>query len=205
MVFCGNRADDVEHATSRDGLTWEKDSRSPIFRRAYSPSLVQVGDELRMYYIEKPAPQNGQPVPWQVSLATGPDLYSLRSHPASPVLRISQAWETGALVYPYVLKEGDTWVLFYAAYWTGYPGGKQATAIGMATSADGLRWSKSDANPVLTPTPDSAYDRTYNSSQCVLRDGDGYRMYYAGRIDQVHKYYSIGLATKRGKLAERTE
>lgn len=36
MVFCGNRADDVEHATSRDGLTWEKDSRSPIFRSAYS-------------------------------------------------------------------------------------------------------------------------------------------------------------------------
>lgn len=201
MLYCGNRADDVEHATSRDGRTWEKDPRNPVFKSAYAPNLVQSEGELRLYYIHKPRrPKNGAAVPWEIHLATGPDVYSLKPHPANPVLKVSQPWETGALVYPYVLREGATWVMFYASYWKRPPGAKQATAIGMATSNDGIAWNKHPANPVLTPTPGSAYDSIYTSSQCVIRDGDRYRLYYAGRIDMVHKYFAIGLATKDAPL-----
>ena len=74
------------------------------------------------------------------------------------------------------------------------------TAIGIATSSDGIKWTKNPGNPVLTPSPDSTYDSVYNSSESVIRDGDIYRLYYAGRIDTIHKYFSIGLATKAGKL-----
>jgi len=200
MVFCGNRADDVEHATSRDGLTWEKDPRSPIFKSAYAPNLVQVGDELRMYYIRKPKNKDGKAVPWEVQLATGKDFYSLKEHPASPVLTVSQPWEKAALFYPCVLREDDTWVMFYASYWQMAPVKNQCTAIGMATSRDGIAWTKNPANPVLTPTVGSAYDSVYTSSESVIRDGDGYRLYYAGRVDMIHKYFSIGMATKKGNL-----
>lgn len=200
MVFCGNRADDIEHATSRDGLTWEKDSRSPIFKSAYSPNLVQVENELRMYYIHKPRQADGKIGPWEVHLATGPDFYSLKAHPANPVLKVSQPWETAALFYPYVLREGDTWVMFYAAYWQEHKG---CTAIGMATSRDGVTWIKHDANPVLTPTPGSKFDSIYNSSQSVIRDGDRYRLFYAGRIDKLHKYFAIGQATKPTPLLSK--
>jgi hypothetical protein len=34
----------------------------------------------------------------------------------------------------------------------------------------------------------------------VIRDGDLWRLFYAGRVDARHKYFSIGLATKRGPL-----
>lgn len=200
MVFCGNRADDVEHATSRDGLKWEKDPRNPIFKSAYAPNLVQVGDELRMYYIRKPKAVDGKAVPWEVHLATGKDLYSLKPHPANPVLTVSQPWETGALFYPYVLREDDTWVMIYASYWKTAPVKKGCTAIGIATSRDGVAWTKNPANPILTPTDGSAYDSVYTSSESVIRDGDGYRLYYAGRVDKIHKYFSIGMATKNGKL-----
>ncbi|OAI56550.1 hypothetical protein AYO49_00675 [Verrucomicrobiaceae bacterium SCGC AG-212-N21] len=202
MVYCGNRADDIEHATSRDGRTWEKDPRSPIFKSAYSPSLVKVGDEFRMYYISKPPKRDGKSVPWEVHLATGPDLYSLKPHASNPVLVVSQSWEKGALFYPCVLKEDDTWVMFYAAYWRNHPRGKGATAIGIASSSDGVSWKKNEKNPVLTPTPDSAYDSIYNSSESVIRDGEIYRLYYGGRVDMVHKYFSIGLATKKGRLVK---
>lgn len=200
MVYCGNRADDVEHATSRDGLTWEKDPRNPIFKAAYAPNLVEVGGELRMYYIHKPNPVGGKPVPWEVRLATGSDFHSLKAHPANPLLQVSQPWEKGALFYPYVLRENGTWVMFYAAYWQNHPSSKGATAIGTATSRDGLQWVKSPANPVLTPTPGSAYDSIYTSSQSVIRDGELWRLYYAGRIDTIHKYFAIGMATKTGSL-----
>jgi predicted GH43/DUF377 family glycosyl hydrolase len=200
LVFCGNRADDVEHATSRDGLNWEKDPRNPIFKKAYAPNLVQTGDELRMYYIHKPKLTDGKAGPWEVHLATGKDFHSLKAHPANPMLTVSQPWEKGALFYPYVLRENKTWVMFYASYWQKHPTSKSATAIGIATSRDGLHWIKSPANPVLTPTPGSTYDSIYTSSQAVLRDGDGYKLYYGARVDMVHKYFAIGLATKRGPL-----
>lgn len=205
MVYCGNRADDVEHATSRDGLTWEKDTRSPIYKSAYAPNLVQVGDEIRLYHIHKPIKPNGKPGSWEIHAATGPDLYSLKPHQANPMLKVSQPWEAGHLIYPYVLREGKTWVMFYAAYWSKHPSAKTATAIGMATSKDGFHWTKNEANPVLAPTPDSDYDSVYTSSQSVLRDGDHYKMFYASRIDMIHKYYAIGLATKQGTLVAKPQ
>lgn len=200
LLYNSNRPDDVDHATSRDGLTWEKDPLNPIFKRAYAPNVVQVGDELRLYYISKPARKDGQAVPWQVHLATGKDFSSLKDHPGNPILVVSQPWEKGALFYPYVLREGKTWVMFYASYWQDLSFREQRTAIGMATSPDGVRWTKSDRNPVLTPTPGSTFDSRYTSSQSVIRDGDGYKLYYGSRIDMIHKYFAIGLATRRGPL-----
>jgi predicted GH43/DUF377 family glycosyl hydrolase len=198
MVYCGNRENDVEYATSSDGLQWTKSPRSPIYRRAYAPSLVQVGSEIRMYYIHSPEDKR----PWEVHLATGRDLFSLKPHPANPMLKVSQAWEKNALFYPYVIREGNTWILFYASYWDrkNPEDRKTRTAIGIATSADGLRWTKHEGNPILTPIDGSPYESVYNSSQSVIRDGDHYKMYYATRIDMVHKYYSICLARKPGGI-----
>ena len=201
MVYCGNREDDIEHATSRDGLNWEKDPRNPVYKSAYAPNLVEVDGELRMYYIHKPKSVDGK-VPWEVHLATGRDFHSLKAHPSNPVLRISQPWEKGALFYPYVLRDNRKWVMFYAAYWKSQSSGKDMTAIGVATSTDGMQWTKNPANPVLTPTPGSSYDSTYTSSQSVIRDGSLWRLYYAGRIDMIHKYFAIGLATKSGSLVD---
>jgi hypothetical protein len=204
MVFSGNREDDVEYAVSPDGLEWTKDARSPIYRRAYAPNLVRLPGEVRMYYIHKPPSGEGERRPWEVHLATGRDLFSLAPHRANPVLRVSQPWEKNALFYPYVIREDKTWVMFYAAYWDKKdPADKTLyTAIGIATSPDGIAWTKSARNPVLTPVPGSPYESVYNSSQSVIRDGDHYKLYYASRIDTIHKYYAICLATKRGRLTE---
>ncbi len=187
IVYCGNRADDIEHATSCDGIHWKKDPRNPIYRGAYAPSLLKTNGEYWMYYIHKPKNR-----PWEIHLATGPDLYSLKPHPKNPVVAKSQEWEYGHLVYPYVFRDRGTWTMYYAGYWKSM----QHTAIGTATSGDGIDWDKSPKNPVLTPTEDSLYDSVYTSSQSVIRDGEIYRMYYAGRVDNIHKYFSISLATK---------
>jgi len=195
LFYCGNRADDLEHATSTDGVTWTKDPANPIYRAAYAPHMLWDGTRYRLYSIRKPSGK-----PWEVALATGLDWYSLTLHPDSPVLTLGQAWEKGALFYPYVIKEGDRWILFYASYWNTNTISATATAIGMATSSDGIHWTKRPDNPILRPTPGSSYDRVYTSSQSVIRDGNLYRMFYAGRIDMRHKYYSIGQATHAAPL-----
>jgi predicted GH43/DUF377 family glycosyl hydrolase len=202
MIYCGNRENDIEHASSADGLHWVKDNRSPVYRGAYAPSLVQDGRELRMYYMHDPGLGKGEERPWEVHLATGEDLYTLRPHAANPVIRISQPWEKDRLFYPFVIREGKTWIMFYASYWDRkIPGERRRyTAIGMATSPDGVRWTKHGGNPILTPIPGSAYESVYNSSQSVIWDGDHYKMYYASRIDMIHKYYAICMARKQGRI-----
>jgi len=201
MVYCGNRADDVELATSNDGLHWQKDERSPIYRKAYAPNIVQLADEVRMYCVHKPEPDaTGKAAPWEIHLATGRDPFSLKPHAKNPVLTVSQQWEEGALFYPYVLRENETWVMFYAAYWANQADKIQRTAIGIATSADGITWTKHAGNPVVTPTLSSSYDSHYTSSQSVIPDGDGYTMFYASRIDRKHKYFAICKARKQGRL-----
>jgi sucrose-6-phosphate hydrolase SacC (GH32 family) len=190
LFYNGNRADDVEHATSRDGKNWTKDPKGPVFRRAYAPNVLKFSDEYRVYHVHKPTKGN-----WEIHLATGPNLNALRPHSQNPMLIVSQAWEAQHLVYPYVLREGDTWVMFYAAYWKS-PSGGQKTAIGTATSPDGVHWTKYSGNPVLTPISNSPHESVYNSSQAVLRDGNLYRIFYASRIDTAHKYFAINLATK---------
>ncbi|MBE7557592.1 hypothetical protein HS125_01030 [bacterium] len=200
MIFCANRRNEVFHATSPDGLDWTLDERNPIFPNAYAPCLLKVGNEYRMYYTY------GGVRPWEIHLATGPDIYSLKPHPDNPMLILDQHdWEatdevgTSALVYPYVWLEDETWIMYYASYWkSGW--GHQTTAMGMAKSATGLAWTKHPDNPVFKPTRGSNYDGAYVSSQCIIRDGDGYRMYYGARIDTIHRYYAIGMATWQGKM-----
>ncbi len=206
LLFDGNRRNDVEHATSPDGLNWTLDPKNPIYRGAYAPCLLKVGKQYRMYHVD------GSQRPWRIFLATGPDLYSLAPHPANPMLELDQhnweaEWNAGpdgvhspaALVYPYVFREGKTWIMYYGAYWkSGW--GVLTTALGMATSEDGLKWKKNPDNPVFKPVRDSRYDRAYVTSQSIIRDGDHYSMYYGARIDTVHKYFCIGLATWKGRM-----
>ncbi len=200
MVYCANRADDIDLAHSRDGLVWQKDPRSPVYKKAYAPALLAVDGELRMYYTAKPVAANGRARPWEIHLATGKDIYSLKSHSANPVLTLSQDWEERAVLYPYVIREGKTWVMFYASYWKTTPQPRRCVALGMATSPDGIAWIKIKANPVLTPNADSRYDSQFCSSPCVIGDGDHYRLYYAARMSVENQYYAIGLATLMGTL-----
>ena len=73
---------------------------------------------------------------------------------------------------------------------TGDDGEKDATGIsyyqiGMATSDDGVAWQRAnDGKPVLTKGAAGAFDAVQAATPSVLRDGDGYRMWYAAWAPQ---------------------
>ena len=73
----------------------------------------------------------------------------------------------------------------------------------MATSADGIAWTKLAANPILKPIPGSSYKSVYNSSQSLIWDGDHYKMYYATRIDAIPKYYASAWRGKQDAFSRR--
>ena len=94
----------------------------------------------------------------------------------------------------WILKDGDTWRLWY----TGYDGTRDGKKmLGLATSPDGLRWTRHSANPIYR-------DRWVEDMQ-VIKHGDTYYMFSEGNDDQAQLLKSAdGLAWERvGQLDVR--
>ena len=111
---------------------------------------------------------------------------------------IDQEWERDRVFYPTVLKTGSQYRMWYGAYWTARP---QTTALGFATSEDGLIWRKNPNNPVFTPDPNRPWESHYTTSQSVLPLEDGsFRIWYATRKapPSINKYFAIGTARWAG-------
>ncbi len=70
--------------------------------------------------------------------------------------------------------------VFYM-YYTGIALANASASIGTATSSDGITWTKSASNPVLTPTGQGRKDGTHVSEPAVLKDGSSWTMLYAYR------------------------
>ncbi len=88
------------------------------------------------------------------------------------------AWERGGLYKPYLLKDGDTYYLFYNA--------KNDAArdwheqIGLATSTDLMTWTRYPGNPILRNGPEGSWDARFVSDPAVVRYGKLWALYYYG-------------------------
>jgi predicted GH43/DUF377 family glycosyl hydrolase len=108
------------------------------------------------------------------------------------VLSPEEPWEKVAVMCPHVLWDEPARLF---RMW--YSGGEQnePNAIGYATSADGLKWTKHAANPIFIPDPGSAWEK-HKVTACQVVKQDGWHvMFYIGFRDEPHA--QIGLARSR--------
>lgn len=82
-------------------------------------------------------------------------------------------WDSNIRERGYILREGDTWYLWY----TGYEKGKDRH-LGYAESSDGLNWKRFSDNPIHTAN--------WVEDMCVVKEGDTYYMFAEGRDDIAH-------------------
>ena len=66
--------------------------------------------------------------------------------------------------------------------------------IGLAESVDGINWNRPVSGPVLSPGSYGSWDETAVAAATVIKDGNGYKMYYHGWSDPEGPWH-IGLAT----------
>lgn len=196
MWFCG-RPDDLRlhHATSPDAINWHIDPQDPLELDAYSPTVIHEAGAYRMWYTSV-----SEDKAMEIGLAESRDGIDWRVESES-VLRSTEDWEQKNLLYPFVIKRGGRYEMYYTSY-------GRICEIAVATSSDGLIWSKT-GGPVLSPDPESDWDSLYCSRPCVVTvPGGRDRLYYASRIDMKHKYFAIGLAEEIGthsRTRRRTE
>jgi hypothetical protein len=110
---------------------------------------------------------------------------------SNPVLTPSTSgWDNGLVASPSVIKVGGAYMMYYE--------GQDTTSytwhIGLATSSDGITWTKSSSNPVLSPGASGNWDSFEVRYPSVHYDGSTYRMWYWGRSG-IDNAAMIGLAT----------
>jgi predicted GH43/DUF377 family glycosyl hydrolase len=101
-------------------------------------------------------------------------------------------WDHGFVHQPRVLQTPDGWVMIYRG--TKNDKGENM-ALGLATSPDGIHWTRSASNPVFTPRhiPRARYIWFDN----VVLMNDTYYLFVEGDINQTTQIY---LATHDGVI-----
>jgi|GEM_PF-2410040 len=156
---------------------WDDDSSW-----TYCNSVQYNGTGYRMYY----AGYSGSVQ--KIGLATSDDGKTWTKYASNPVLDVGTSgnWDSKHVAASYVMLDGTTYKMWYI----GYDGANWK--IGYATSSDGFSWSKYSGNPVLTIGSNGAWDDNMVLDPCVLKDAEGYKMWYAGEDGSTQR---IGYAT----------
>jgi len=115
--------------------------------------------------------------PAVIGLAWSDDLINWER--TEPILRAEDGaeWERGGLYKAYLIREGDTYYLFYNAKTTGRPWTEQT---GLATSTDLKTWTRHPASPLIRNGPPGSWDDRFASDPAVYKHGDRWAMYYFG-------------------------
>jgi len=113
-----------------------------------------------------------------IGLATSKDLMHWTAGPA--ILRPEDGadWERGGLYKPCLLRDDDTFYLFYNA--KDHTTGSWHEQTGVATSKDLKTWTRYANNPIITNGPDGSPDAHFASDPCVLRNGSEWAFFYFG-------------------------
>lgn len=182
----------IGYATSKDGIYWERYPDAVLspgntgmwdsYFVGY-PSVIKEGDKYLLWYAAIDNPYG----PWKIGYAESKDGISWVRHD-EPVLDVGQygEWDESGISYPKVIKEGNKYTLWYG----GIDGG--SLRIGIAVSEDGIRWEKSDDNPVIDIGDEGEWDEVCAFSPMVLSENNKYKVWYTGFNRE--RIYKIGYA-----------
>ena len=168
-------------ATSKDGVSWTKDSRNPVLTataidRGYiaSPYVIRLGLTYNMWYTGKNVNSTQFT---NILYATSFDglNWSKWLHPVFFPSSDPTAWDSGPVYSPSVYFNGTTFWLWYSSL--GPNNGRPQ--IGLATSPDGATWTRYPPNPILSTGAQGSWDFA-GVEQANLAVGDGLMLYYDG-------------------------
>ncbi len=176
MNLYNNGRGDIGYAESLDGLSWHVNADGPVLKAGESGSWddnsVGMGyvfkdkDYYRFYYAGTREPHTGKR---QIGLAVSKNGIDWQKYP-EPVLKADEAQHyIGAHA---VIKIGTTYYMYYEAS----PGKGYKFKIYLATSTDGVHWSRYGNDPVLAP--EQPWEGNNIRYPTITRHNNSYRMTY---------------------------
>jgi predicted GH43/DUF377 family glycosyl hydrolase len=172
----------IAHLTSTDGAAWTLASEGPVMT-SDDVSFTAAGHDVSTGFVTA----DGTWVlvfttvtgtePWVIGLATAPGPDGPWTVLPEPVLEGggAEADEAGGLTWPSVVATDDGFAMYFTQSRELHRGG----TIGMATSPDGMTWTRRE-EPVLVADA-ATWELTALDRPRVVRTDDGYAMLYAAR------------------------
>ena len=169
---------------SSDLITWTDEGI--IASNSEDPYIVYNSGTYYLYVEDK------LPVPFRnIKLYTSVDLVVWTDQ--GVVLDYNDAsWENEDVSSPTIYIEGSTWYMFYEGRGTG-----QSGAIGVATSTDGINWTKNPSNPIFTGT--NLYGdlpwAEYLVPDDIIKIGNIYYLTGHARVSSLNKWLGFVLVS----------
>jgi predicted GH43/DUF377 family glycosyl hydrolase len=202
MWYCGkaNNTWQLGYATSPDGITWTKYAGNPVLSAGtdgweaggvlWCCVLPEAGG-YTMYYTGT----NTSETYYRIGRATSPDGINWQRDVAhNPVISVGSAnqWDDRAACAPQCTFYNNKYYLVY----TGWAANLYGNKIGLATSPDGITWTKYANNPALNLGASGSWDGNYVEGGTIMFVQDKFWMWYDGsRDDTAVNLWRIGLAT----------
>lgn len=180
MWYSGGGPDSWQtgYATSTNAIDWNIYGGNPVLlaggagewdeAEADAPSVIHDGSTYKMWFHGC----NTDYSACAIGYATSTDGVTWTKDASNPVLTGSAGDWDEVVSWPQVIKNGVN------SYQMWYYGGKSdgsSSGIGLATSTDGINWTKYAGNPVLSV----AWDGNYVRGHSVILDGSTYKMWFS--------------------------
>jgi predicted GH43/DUF377 family glycosyl hydrolase len=187
--------DAICHAWSEDGRHFHRDPTNPIFRpqgdwncgRAIDADVIAYKGRLLMYWATRdPAfkiqMQGVAAAPLESDFARGK---WTQLNLDGPILKPELPWE-GQCIEAAAMAEHDGHLyMFYGGNYNDRP-----QQIGVATSDDGLRFTRLSDKPFLPNGPPGSWNSSESGHPFMFRDDDGQRyLFYQGNNDRGQTWY----------------
>lgn len=192
----GRRSRDaIYHATSRDGVTFQRSAVGPLFRptgdwncgRAIDAEALVVGDELFCYWATRDRQYEVQMLGvHSAPLASDLSAQHWRQRSAQSILEPVLPWERNCIEAPSICRRDDTYVMFYAGAYNNEP-----QQIGVAFSSDGLIWERMSDEPFLANGLAGEWNSSESGHPSIFvdpRDGVTW-LFFQGSDDEGKSWY----------------
>lgn len=186
--------DAICHAWSEDGVRFTRDGSNPVFSphgswtagRAIDAEVFPVGDRLLLYFATRDPGMKIQMLGVAAApLASDFSREHWRQLHDGPIIKPELAWERRCIEAPTLLKRGSTLYMFYAGGYNNEP-----QQIGVATSDDGVHWTRLSETPFLPVGSPEAWNASESGHPGVFVDADGRtHLFYQGNRDKGASWY----------------
>jgi beta-1,2-mannobiose phosphorylase / 1,2-beta-oligomannan phosphorylase len=184
------KLDAICHATSKNGIDFERDPTNPIFRpkisdwscgRAIDAEVIAFKNQYFLYYATRDTSYKIQQQGVAVApLSTNFNKNDWTEIPNMPMLKPELDWEKKCIEAASCIQKGRYLYMFYAGAYNNEP-----QQIGIARSKDGIHWTRLSKLPFLTNGAKGSWNESESGHPHIFQAQDGKNyLFFQGNNDK---------------------